>query len=144
MKQYKVIRSYHNGEVVDGAKLDDAFKEGWQFERASEYVPIVVRETTTFFGYIEYLLSKEMPETPVSTMQRITMLEGGQVVPDEWVKTINALGYEICSKQAVEMGNKAIEFKSRVTDLFNTADSYEDFHKGVSKLMMEEENGYNS
>lgn len=141
MKQYKVIRSYHNGKEVNGTNLDDAFKEGWQFERASDYVPVREGGKATFFGYIEYILSKEMPETPVSTMQRITMLEGGQVVPEEWVKTINALGYEICSKQAVEMGNKAIEFKSRVTDLFNTADFYEDFHKGVSELMMEEQNG---
>jgi|GEM_PF-4921055 len=116
MKQYKVIRSYHNGEEIDGTYLDEAFKEGWQFERASEYIPHIVRvggEEKTFFGYIEYILSKETPETSDSTMSRITTLEGGQYVPEEWVKTLNALGYEICTKEAVEVAREAIELKKQ-------------------------------
>jgi hypothetical protein len=51
-KEYKVVRSYDGGERTDG--LQNAFKEGWQFERASEYVP------SKYYGYIEYILFKEV------------------------------------------------------------------------------------
>ncbi len=59
-KEYKVIRSYDGGERTDG--LQNAFKEGWQFERASEYVPSTRYSDFRYYGYIEYILFKEINE----------------------------------------------------------------------------------
>ena len=45
--------------------------------------------------------------------QDITIKEGEAPIPEEWIKVINALGYEICSKEAVEVAREAIELKKQ-------------------------------
>lgn len=57
-KQYKVVRSYgpnSNGKTVE---LETAFRAGYQFERASEYI----EGSHDSAGYIEYILWKEVEE----------------------------------------------------------------------------------
>lgn len=59
--EYKVVRSYSDGSKED--LLQKAFDDGWQFVRASEYVPdfkysIPVNGELVRFGYIEYILKK--------------------------------------------------------------------------------------
>ena len=55
-KEYKVVRSYDYGSD-QYSSLKNAFKEGWQFERASEYVPSQsYRDGYVTYGYIEYIL----------------------------------------------------------------------------------------
>ena len=61
-KEYKVVRSYDYGNDQESS-LKNAFKEGWQFERASEYVPPQsYMDGCLRYGYIEYILFKEINE----------------------------------------------------------------------------------
>ncbi len=55
--EYKVVRSYgpdSNGKTKD---LEEAFKNGYEFVRASEYV----NGEYTYSGYIEYILRRKKP-----------------------------------------------------------------------------------
>lgn len=62
-KEYKVVRSFDYGSDKESS-LKNAFKEGWQFERASEYVPSQVYSGGyVTYGYIEYILFKEVETT---------------------------------------------------------------------------------
>jgi hypothetical protein len=58
-KEYKVVRSYDDG-TDKYMSLQNLFDEGWQFERASEYVPWKEDNKTLRYGYIEYILFKEV------------------------------------------------------------------------------------
>lgn len=59
MRQYKVIRSYDEGGVTT-RELQEAFDSGYEFLRASEYVPYNIHDNTLRYGYIEYILVKEV------------------------------------------------------------------------------------
>ena len=52
MTEYKVVRSYDGGKYEE--KLQEAFNEGFEFVRASEYIP----ESRQRYGYIEYILKR--------------------------------------------------------------------------------------
>lgn len=54
--RYKVVRSYSPSEPFSRLELSVAFNDGWEFVRASEYVPAKGRKG----GYIEYILRKEV------------------------------------------------------------------------------------
>ena len=58
MKQYKVVRTYDEGSAGN-IKLQTAFDDGYEFIRASEYVPEAMHGSTRRYGYIEYILAKE-------------------------------------------------------------------------------------
>ena len=58
MKEYTVVRSYERGEVKD-AELLERFEDGWEFLRASEYIPPDDFENFHRYGYIEYILWRE-------------------------------------------------------------------------------------
>lgn len=58
MKQYKVIRTYDGGTTTEN--LQEAFDSGYEFLRASEYVPPTIDGITLRYGYIEYILVKEI------------------------------------------------------------------------------------
>lgn len=103
MTKYKVIRSYEFHEPCE-EKLEEAFSEGWQFVRASEYIPpYQYNDKIVRRGYIEYILSKEIePEIridydPTAVTKAIQILEEGELNPcvEEDVKAakmaINAL-----------------------------------------------------
>lgn len=55
---YKVVRTYDwgDGRMDD---LNNLFKEGYEFVRASEFVPEVIHHGTIRSGYIEYIVRKE-------------------------------------------------------------------------------------
>lgn len=55
-KKYCVVRSYGSGSYGKATELEEAFKNGWQFVRASEYTP----NNGGRVGYIEYILEKEV------------------------------------------------------------------------------------
>jgi len=57
MLKYKVVRSYDYNECAD--ELQEAFDDGWQFLRASEYVPSIKFDNILRYGYIEYILYKD-------------------------------------------------------------------------------------
>ena len=57
-KQYKVVRSYGPNSVGKASDLEAAFRAGYQFERASEYI----EGDHGSAGYIEYILYKEVEE----------------------------------------------------------------------------------
>lgn len=57
MKKYKVVRTYDDGKYE--ANLQEAFDKGYEFVRASEYVPECRHNGTVRYGYIEYILVKE-------------------------------------------------------------------------------------
>jgi hypothetical protein len=57
MIKYKVIRSYDDGKVST-KDLQKAFDSGYEFLRASEYVPPTIHGSTLRYGYIEYILVK--------------------------------------------------------------------------------------
>lgn len=57
-KQYRVVRSYGPNSVGKASDLEAAFRAGYQFERASEYV----EGDRGSAGYIEYILYKEVNE----------------------------------------------------------------------------------
>lgn len=61
MKKYKVVRTYDDGECCE-KELQQAFDEGWQFLRASEYVPERIGDGEIRYGYIEYILMRDMQE----------------------------------------------------------------------------------
>ena len=56
---YKVVRTYDDGKTKEQL-LQDAFDSGYEFVRASEYVPEVSHNGTRRYGYIEYILRKEV------------------------------------------------------------------------------------
>ena len=58
--QYIAVRSYDNGSY--DAPLNEKFDEGYEFVRASEYVPETNRNGRTRFGFIEYILRKPICE----------------------------------------------------------------------------------
>lgn len=55
---YKVVRSYAPNCATSLDDLDAAFYNGWQFVRASEFIPPQGKKV----GYIEYILKKEIEE----------------------------------------------------------------------------------
>lgn len=57
MSKYKVVRTYDNGKYEEF--LQKAFDDGWNFLRASEYVPEATHDGRRRYGYIEYILIKE-------------------------------------------------------------------------------------
>lgn len=59
MRQYKVVRSYDDGGI-NARELQDAFDSGYELLRASEYVPPTIHGSTLRYGYIEYILVKEI------------------------------------------------------------------------------------
>lgn len=61
-KKYKVVRSFDSVHPKDkNNELQNAFNDGWQFERASEYVPPQnYSGYVETVGYIEYILFKEV------------------------------------------------------------------------------------
>lgn len=59
--RYKVVRTYDDGENdSEMSKLTSAFDDGYEFVRASEYVPEVTHSNIRRYGYIEYILRKEV------------------------------------------------------------------------------------
>lgn len=58
--QYIAVRSYDNGNYTES--LNKKFDEGYEFVRASEYVPEANRGVVTRFGFIEYILRKPIDE----------------------------------------------------------------------------------
>ena len=54
--EYKVVRTYDDGTYTD--PLNRAFDEGYEFVRASEFVPARESNRIIRFGYIEYILMK--------------------------------------------------------------------------------------
>lgn len=56
---YKVVRTYDDGRTKEQL-LQDAFDSGYEFVRASEYVPETTHDGTRRYGYIEYILKKEI------------------------------------------------------------------------------------
>lgn len=58
--KYEVVRTYDDGKCE--ANLQSAFDIGYEFVRASEYVPEATHNGTRRYGYIEYILRKEVEE----------------------------------------------------------------------------------
>lgn len=58
---YKVVRTYDDGTTL-ASKLQSAFDVGYEFVRASEYVPEATHNGNRRFGYIEYILKKEVED----------------------------------------------------------------------------------
>lgn len=59
--KYKVVRNYGPGSHTGEDNLVKAFSEGWEFVRASDYIPdYISRDLTHYYGYIEYILRKEI------------------------------------------------------------------------------------
>lgn len=56
---YKVVRTYDDGKGQEQL-LQDAFDSGYEFVRASEYVPEASHNGNRRYGYIEYILKKEV------------------------------------------------------------------------------------
>lgn len=54
--RYKGVRSFSPREPFSRLELNIAFNDGWEFVRASEYIPKKGRKG----GYIEYILRKEV------------------------------------------------------------------------------------
>lgn len=54
--RYKVVRSYSPNKPFSRLELTVSFNDGWEFVRASEYVPAKGKKG----GYIEYILRKEV------------------------------------------------------------------------------------
>ena len=59
--KYKVVRTYDDGNAGT-EKLQSAFDIGYEFVRASEYVTEATHNGKRRFGYIEYILRKEVEE----------------------------------------------------------------------------------
>lgn len=55
MKKQKVVRSYSPNCTKDAAELTEALKNGYQFVRASEFIPPQGNKV----GYIEYIVEKD-------------------------------------------------------------------------------------
>lgn len=64
MTKYKVVRTYDDGKNdSEMAKLTSAFDAGYEFVRASEYIPEAIHNgNVRRYGYIEYILKKEVKE----------------------------------------------------------------------------------
>ena len=62
-KKYCVVRSYGSGSYAKSKELVEAFNNGWQFVRASEYAP----DRGDKVGYIEYILEKEVDNEKENT-----------------------------------------------------------------------------
>ena len=61
MNHYKVIRTYDDGKTPE-RELQEAFNNGYEFVRASEYIPEAYHDDgTRRYGYIEYILVKNVP-----------------------------------------------------------------------------------
>lgn len=58
--KYKVVRTYDGGSYEE--KLEKAFEDGYEFVRASEFIPSETRNGVTRYGYIEYILVKGVSE----------------------------------------------------------------------------------
>lgn len=59
--QYRAVRTYDGGD----SRIDDLnrlFNEGYEFVRASEFVPEVTHNGTRRYGYIEYIVRKAESE----------------------------------------------------------------------------------
>lgn len=59
MTKYKVVRTYDDGKTKEQF-LQDAFNDGYKFVRASEYIPEATHNQNRRYGYIEYILRKEV------------------------------------------------------------------------------------
>lgn len=55
MYKYKVVRSYGPASRAETKELREAFEEGYEFVRASEYI----EGKQGYPGYIEYILRKK-------------------------------------------------------------------------------------
>lgn len=60
MTKYKVVRTYDDNRYE--TELQSAFDIGYEFVRASEYVPEAVHNGVRRYGYIEYILRREVDE----------------------------------------------------------------------------------
>ena len=56
--EYKVVRSYGPTSVGESKDLEEAFKEGYEFVRASDYI----EGGRGYAGYIEYILRRKNHE----------------------------------------------------------------------------------
>jgi len=70
MKQYKVVRTYDDGKG-DVNLLQKAFDEGYEFVRASEYIPEATHDGKRRFGYIEYVLAKMVNEDKIADIEAL-------------------------------------------------------------------------
>lgn len=59
--KYKVVRTYDDG-ISNTDKLQSTFDIGYEFVRASEYISEACHNGTRRYGYIEYILRKEVEE----------------------------------------------------------------------------------
>lgn len=62
MDKYKVVRSYGPSSNRQEKDLIEAFEEGYEFVRASEYI----ESRCGYAGYIEYILKKSIIKTECS------------------------------------------------------------------------------
>lgn len=58
--KYKVVRTYDDYRTTE--LLTSVFDAGYEFVRASEYVPEANHGGVRRYGYIEYILRKEVEE----------------------------------------------------------------------------------
>lgn len=58
--EYKVVRTFDDGRYAEA--LEVAFEDGYEFVRASEFVPEKERRGIIRYGYIEYILRKPITE----------------------------------------------------------------------------------
>lgn len=70
MRQYKVVRTYDDGKTSEKL-LQEAFDEGYEFVRASEYVPESNHDGRRRFGYIEYVLAKIVNEDKIADIEAL-------------------------------------------------------------------------
>ena len=56
--EYNVVRTYDDGKYEES--LQNLFRQGYEFVRASEYVPMERHNGTTRYGYIEYIVRREV------------------------------------------------------------------------------------
>ena len=59
-KIYKMVRSFHNGKSYEDSNLNSLLKAGWEFVRASEFIPSFEDSHLIHYGYVEYILCKEV------------------------------------------------------------------------------------
>jgi len=59
-KKYIIVRSYHNGNAP--VAINSLLEEGYQFVHASEFVPAYQDDRYNHYGYIEYVLCKEVED----------------------------------------------------------------------------------
>ena len=70
MKQYKVVRTYDDGKTSEKL-LQEAFDEGYEFVRASEYIPESNHDGRRRYGYIEYVLAKIVNEDKIADVEAL-------------------------------------------------------------------------